>query len=213
MPLPTLTCSDTPHPWQIALGLGRRARKLGNVLAFHLIVDGHAGSLHFTWGIPWLFTLVLVTPLPINRFTRWITGQGGERAEYGFWHDYHETKLQWRRIINLPVGEGGWEKRYLHRPTQQVSYRHEHYVSSMVGKNGNAWAQKYGVDRWALILATWRVRSSHCWIPDLYDHRFTLRIQTKAGQVEEASTKAVITPHLCPKLIFAELARTLRPET
>jgi hypothetical protein len=45
----------------------------------------------------------------------------------------------------------------------------------------------------------------------LYDHRFTLRIQTKEGQVEEASTKAVITPHLCPRQIFAELAQTLRP--
>lgn len=211
MPFTLPSRSHGPASWQLALGLGRRARKLGNVLAFHLIADGQEGRLRFIWGIPWLFTFLLITPLPINRFTAWLTRRQGDRAEYGFWHDYHETKLQWRRIINLPVGEGGWEKRVLHRPTRKVTYRHEHYVTRLVDKGANLWAARNNIDRWSLILATWRVQSSHRWIPDLYDHRFTLRIQSKDGQIEEASTKAVITPHLYPQQVFAELAKTLRP--
>lgn len=211
MPLPFMTCVSHRRPWQLAVGVGRKARKLGNVLAFHVIADGQDERLRFTWAIPWLFTLIAEVPFPLNRLSVWITGRIGDRAEYGFWHDYHETKFQWRRVINLDLGEGGHERRWLHRPGQQVSYRHEQYVSTLVADQGNRWAQRHGIDRWVLILSSWRVRSHHWWVPDLYDYRFTLRIESPECGMEEASIKAMVTPQLCLHDVFNELATTLRP--
>lgn len=211
MSLPMMTCDAHHSPWHVAFGLGRKARQLANCVACHAVLDGHAGQLLLTLALPRCFTFLLQMPLPLNAITVWLTRQIGERAEYGFWHDYYETKFQWRHVIDLPAGQGGYEKRHLHQRTDRVVYRHEQYVSDMVKDEGNQWASKEGLDRWALLLATWRVKSAHWWVPDLYDHRFTLRIQSKGDVVEEASLKATITPRICPQHVFIELASTLRP--
>lgn len=212
MSIPRMTYQEGRVPWRFRIGFGRRSRTLGNLLACHVVVDSGAERLGITLAIPWLFTLRAEAPLPLNPWTAHLGGGVGGRAEYGFWHDFYETKLEWRRVLDLPVGKGGgWERRVLHHSSPKMVYRREHYLTPLVDKDGRKWAGQHDIDRWSFILTTWRVRSHHLWIPDHYDHRFTLRVESAAHGSEEASMRAEITPNLYPREVFAKLAGRLRP--
>lgn len=204
-------------------GWFRGARKLWNCLAFHLVVDDSQRSCKLTLGVPCLITLIAEFPLiPVWLGAHLLTGGAGERAEYGLWHDYHETKFQWRRIINLGGPRGGkeWRKVHLHTAAgEDVArvVRHETIISAWVADLDavKAWVVDNHIDRWSLVVSTWRAESSRWWIPSLYDHFFVLRaaqsadLPERTGNEKEATIKENISRRLTPEQVFTELAQQI----
>jgi hypothetical protein len=192
----------------IRIGLFSGARKLWNCLALHLVVDDTLKTLRFTVAIPKLFTVFLEVPqLPYWLGGKTLAGGVGERSEYGFWHDFHETKLQWRRILNLPPPRAGWEKRWVHRMIDNPDvFRSESLVSSLVSDAGEAWANAHGVIGWRFAISTWRALSIKWWIPSLYDHYFILYATTADGGHHEVTLKVQLSPKMDANHIFAQLS-------
>lgn len=194
----------------IRVGFFRGARKLWNCLAFHLVVDDTLGIMRFSCGIPGLFTVFTETPLiPDWLGAKRLAGGKGERAEYGLWHDFHETKLQWRKIINLSGRGSGIEKRWVHLHRAPVVTRRESLISHLVADVGAAWAEAKHLDSWTFMLSTWSARCGKWWIPRLYDHYFILTAKAADGIAREASTKTRLGPHMRAIDIFNDLRRQL----
>jgi hypothetical protein len=195
--------------WQIFLAFGAKARKLFHGVAFHAVVDGHESEITFTAAIPWIFAFRFIAPWPLNRVTAWLSGGIGERAEYGLWHDYYETKWQWRFVLDL--AKVGREKRRIHEhDIEHQGVRQIQYLTDHVPGIGNRMTEELGYDRWALTLMTWHVKSERFWIPDLYDYRFILRVEDQEGHVQEATLKAAITPRLHARDVFLALIRQIQ---
>lgn len=197
-------------------GWFRGARKLWNCLAFHLVVDDSQRSCKVTIAIPCLITLIAEFPLiPIWMGSRILTGGIGERAEYGLWHDYHETKFQWRKIINLGGPRGGreWRHVHLHGSDDESArvYRNETIISAWVADLNvvQDWVTTNHIDRWVLLVSTWRAESSRWWIPSLYDHFFVLRASAIGGVEREASVKENISRRLTSEQVFTELSQQI----
>lgn len=191
-------------------GFFRKSHALWNCLAFHLIVDDTLRLMRLTVGIPSILTFFLELP----SFPRWmgaarIAGGSGERAEYGLWHDYHETKLQWRRIINRGGKGSGWEWRRVYDHPDTKIARQESLISHLVIKRGNAWAKANGVDSWRLAVTSWRATSGHWWIPCLYDHYFILYAAREGGLMGEASMRTRLSPRLTAQDVFDELSKQI----
>lgn len=210
--LQALFTRRAPSRFSVRLGLFRGACKIWNCLAFHVIVDDQQGTLRFTVAIPSLFTLFLQTP----QVPRWLGGASlaggyGERAEYGFWHDYNETKLQWRRIINRADAGSGWEKRWIRRNLKASVVRHESIITALVADQGNAWALARALQSWYFMLTTWRAISHRWWVPCLYDHHFVLSITDADGGLHEATYKAKLGPFMSAETIFTQLTAEILP--
>lgn len=202
----------TPARFSGRLGLFHGAYKVWNCLAFHLIVDDQQGTLRFTVAIPGILTIFLQTP----QLPRWLgattlAGGYGERAEYGLWHDYNETKLQWRRIINKDGPGSGWEKRWVRRNLNASVVRHESLISSLVADQGEAWEAAHGLVAWTFMLTTWRAISPRWWVPCLYDHHFVLSGTDQDGNIHDASYKAKLGPYMSAEAIFDQLTAEIFP--
>lgn len=194
-------------------GLLWRAKKVWNCWACHLVVDDQQGILRFTVAIPRLFTFFLQTPqLPVWMGSLTLAGGLGERAEYGLWHDYHETKLQWRRIINRSGPGSGWELRWVRRNLKAVVTRHESFITSLVADRGEAWAQTHAMASWYFMLTTWHAISTRWWVPALYDHHFLLSATDSNGDVHDATYKAQLGPTMIACDIFDRLAKEIFPD-
>jgi hypothetical protein len=199
-----------PSRLSIRMGWFRGARKLWNCLAFHLVVDDNRRLMTWTLAIPMIFTLVVETPaLPYWMGAHTLAGGIGERAEYGFWHDYHETKLQWRKIINLAGRKGGWECRSTHRHGDPVVIRHESIITDWVVGDAQSWIDANHIDRWKFVVSTWVAQSAKWWIPSLYDHFFILHAAQPDGLDHEVSLKTTISKRLDPKAVFKQLTEQL----
>ena len=203
--------SKHPSRFSFRFGLFRGAHKLWNCLAFHIVVDDSQRTMTLTLGLPALFTWIIETPLiPTWLGSRWLSGGEGERAEYGLWHDYHETKLQWRRIINLGGMRGGWEFRAIHDhgPEGKI-FRHETILTAWVADIAQPWVEANHVDRWKLVLSTWRAPSEHWWIPTLYDRCFILHAFRADGINHEATVKGHISKRLTAEQVFNDLTKQI----
>ena len=201
--------NDTSR-FSFRLGWFRGARKLWNCLAFHVVVDDSQRSWTTTIAIPMLFTWIVELPLiPAWLGSHILSGGVGERAEYGLWHDYHETKLQWRKIINISGPRGGWEKRWMHDHEETQISRHITILSAWVSDLAQPWVDANQVDRWHLDLTTSFAPSSSWWIPSLYDHSFVLYASQKGGVEHEATMKAKVTKRLSAAEVFSELSQQI----
>jgi len=187
------------------------ARKLWNSLAFHLVVDDAHDIFTLTLAIPLLFTWIVQCPLIPYWCGRYaLTGGVGERAEYGIWHDYYETKLQWRRIINLSGPRSGLEKRWTHyHGNVRRITRHETIITGWIADLAQSWVDVHRVDRWKLVIATRYAASTRWWIPSLYDHYFVLHAQKADGIDHVASIKAHVSKRLFADEVFTELTNRL----
>lgn len=204
--LRTLSRWCRPAEWVGRLGFFRRAANLWNCLALHLVVDHGSKTMRLTFGIPGIITFVGQCPiLPDWLGGQWLAGVGGERAEYGFWHDYFETKLQWRKEIDRPGL--GYEKRWVHSHPEQVTVQRETLLSDHVLPQGNAWAAEQHFERWRLILTTWRAASHKAFVPALYDHYFTLSGYEASGASHDQTLRSSLSPQLCLDTVFDQLVK------
>lgn len=192
----------------IRVGLFKWARKLWNCLACHCVVDDSKGTMRFTFAIPGVITIFLDTPnLPVWLGGKLLAGGDGERAEYGFWHDFHETKVQWCKIINM---DAGWEWRIVHNGGEADETRYETIITPMVAECGDAWAKESNIDRWKLTLTTWRAHAHKWWIPTLYDHYFVLYAQVAGESIQRtAELKADLSPRMVACEIFKKLTQLI----
>lgn len=194
-------------------GWFRGARKLWNCLALHWVVDDSQRTVKFTLAIPRLVTMVIQTPtIPRWMGSHVLSGGLGERAEYGLWHDYYETKLQWRRIINLGGKRGGKEWRATHMHGQPTITKFDTIITALVADEPivKDWVESNRIDRWWFVVSVWRAKSSQFWIPSLYDHFFTLHAQQVGGTLKEVSIKQNISRWLMPIQVFQTLTEQLQ---
>jgi hypothetical protein len=193
-------------------GWFRGARKVWHCLAFHMVADDTKRTMKFTIAIPWIMTLVLETPLiPSWLGASYLTGGKNERAEFGLWHDYHEFKLQWRRIIDLSGKRGGWEYRHIHKHGHVNITKTDSLITNSVYDDPYTfvWVKENHIDRWAFEASVWYV-PSRCWyIPDLYDYVFTLKAQQIEGKMKEVWLKQNISKRLMPLQVFQCLTKKL----
>ncbi len=193
--------------WALRIGFFRSASKLWNCAALHLVVDDSTHLMRFTLALPGLITLIVQVPqLPVWFGGITLAGGIGERAEYGIWHDFYETKWQWRKIIDRSGPGSGWEKRYPHpTPVPARVTSQESLVTALVDQEGRAWAATNHVDRWRMVLTTWHALGGHWWIPSLYDHVFKLYATDTRGHQSEAMIHVPLSPQMDAKVIFTEL--------
>jgi hypothetical protein len=194
-------------------GWFRGARKVWHCLALHMVADDTKRTMKFTVAIPWIMTVVLEVPLiPSWLGGTYLTGGKNERAEFGLWHDYHEFKLQWRRIIDLSGKRGGWEHRHVHKHGKVNITKTDSLITNTVYEDPFTfvWVKENQIDRWAFEASVWHVPSKSWYIPDLYDYVFTLKAQQTEGKMKEVWLKQTISRKLMPLQIFQCLTKKLK---
>lgn len=205
----TVAVPLTPFRDRFAFRVGffRKARRIWNCLAWHWAVDEAKRTLRMTFAIPGILTAVVETPLPLpTRLAVLMAGGEGETAGYGLWHDYYETKLQWRYVVGLP--RVGYEWRRVHdRPHCQV-FVQDTVLTGLVGDVGAAWAERNKVERWELRMVTQHEEVRYSLIPDLYDHHFVLRAVT-VDDTGETTHEATLRADMSPKIKLMDTFITL----
>lgn len=193
MPFAADSPNEAKHAWLFVIRFLGQAKTLWHCLALHLVVNHAERQMVFMLAIPRLFTLYLRTPiLPDWLGGAWLAHGLLERAEYGFWHDYYETKLQWRKIISK-VHEG-LEWRITRDSCKRPVTRTETLMSSQVQTQGDAWAKAQDFASWGLVFASWSAKSGHWCVPNLYGHCFILKA-VKADKDECQMRRHFIRPN------------------
>lgn len=181
---PLLT--ERAKPWFFRVRFLGRAKLLWNALALHLSLEGTTGRGVLFLSIPGLLSLVWAFPVRIH--LTWITTR-----EYGFFHDFFETKLQWGKCITCPGV--GFEKRVVRDQNEATIVRTITPFNCRVNDLAESWAAGHQFDSWELTMIHQEARSRSLLVPKLFDYGFTLTACRHGNVVADVRYRPVVPYH------------------
>lgn len=171
--------NKTRMNFQYAIGKGTHT--LCHCLVMHWMFDSTERDMVFTLAIPNVLALLVRLPL----LPKWLGGtalSGGpdERSEYGIWHDYYQTTIQFRNKVYRTTNVG-YKKRFIH--TDYNSQRSETVLDLLAVITNNPETQvfrdRYGNSGLAFYRCVNRIKNSRYWIPDSYHVEYQLHVENQ----------------------------------